>query len=127
MMEKVEKATLGLAPALLVYKENLEKAAIKGTILFYHGLSAAKETNLKELRSLADAGFLAVGLDNIGHGERRYSDFERRFSTMNRNSRNLHGGIHRLCRPPGRCTTQDGRSRARIPRLEMQWQRKPGK
>jgi hypothetical protein len=28
---------------------------------------------------LADAGFLAIGIDIVGHGERRYPDFEQRF------------------------------------------------
>ena len=55
-------------------------AARRGTILFYHGLGAKKETNLKEYEGLARRGFLAVGVDNAGHGERRYDDFEYRMS-----------------------------------------------
>lgn len=38
---------------------------------------------LKELESLAGQGFLAVGVDNVGHGERRYPDFDRRLSQDN--------------------------------------------
>jgi dienelactone hydrolase len=40
-------------------------------VLFYHGLQSDKETHRKELESLAAQGFLAVGVDAVGHGERR--------------------------------------------------------
>ncbi|HNY13488.1 MAG TPA: alpha/beta hydrolase [Candidatus Wallbacteria bacterium] len=60
----------GSVPALLCFKESPEIAARRGTILFYHGLTVCKETNLKELESLAASGFLAIGIDNAGHGER---------------------------------------------------------
>jgi len=69
------------APALIVFQDSYEKAGANGTILFYHGLKACKEGNLKELRSLAMVGFLAVGIDNEGHGERLYPDFEERLSS----------------------------------------------
>ena len=63
-------------PALMCFEESPEIAAKRGTILFYHGLTVCKETNLKELESLAATGFLAIGIDNAGHGERSvdYSD-----------------------------------------------------
>ncbi|MBI3890799.1 MAG: alpha/beta hydrolase [Candidatus Wallbacteria bacterium] len=70
---------LANAPALLVSRDANETAGRRGTILFYHGFTAQKESNLKELESLAAAGWLAVGIDNAGHGERRYPDFDRRF------------------------------------------------
>lgn len=50
----------------------------RGTVFLYHGLGASKETNEKELRILASQGFLAVGVDAVGHGERRFPDFEER-------------------------------------------------
>jgi pimeloyl-ACP methyl ester carboxylesterase len=71
---------LGAAPALLVWQGDRARAAERGAILFYHGLGAAKEANRPELESLARAGFLAVGLDNVGNGERRYRDFDARFA-----------------------------------------------
>lgn len=71
------------APALLTYAHSAEQAAARGTILFYHGFTASKESGQKEFYSLASRGFLVVGLDNVGHGARRYPDFEVRFGTDN--------------------------------------------
>lgn len=64
------RTELGGAPARVVYAGLPELAGARGTVLFFHGLGASKETHSKELSSLALAGFLAVGLDNVGHGER---------------------------------------------------------
>lgn len=75
-----ERIRIGSAPALLVYRGDPRAAAGSGTILFYHGLGGSKEANRKELQSLAEQGFLAVGIDNVGHGERRYADFDDRFA-----------------------------------------------
>lgn len=44
------------------------------TVLFYHGLQSDKETHLPELQSLAQRGFLALGVDAVGHGQRRMPD-----------------------------------------------------
>lgn len=49
-----------------------------GTILVYHGLRSCKEDLRKELYWLAEAGFLAVGVDAVGHGERRSEDLQAR-------------------------------------------------
>ncbi len=57
--------------------------AHRGTILFYHGLGAAIAGQTKELHSLAREGFVVIGVDNVGHGERCYADFEARFSDDN--------------------------------------------
>ena len=35
------------------------------------------------MRSLAENGYLAIGVDNVGHGERRYADFDQRFAATN--------------------------------------------
>lgn len=43
-------------------------------VLFYHGLQTDKETHRTELESLARQGFLALGVDAVGHGQRRMSD-----------------------------------------------------
>ena len=47
----------------------------RGTILHYHGLSESKESYPNALSIFARAGFLAVGVDAIGHGERLARDF----------------------------------------------------
>jgi uncharacterized protein len=82
---KIKKCTLAKAPSLLVYEESIERACSKGTILFYHGLGASKDIQLQDLKNLAMFGFLVIGIDNIGHGERRFSDFDFRFSPENPN------------------------------------------
>lgn len=64
---------------MLVYKESKAAASKNGVVVFYHGLGVCKEENEKELISFANAGMLAVGVDNYGHGERRYPDFDKRF------------------------------------------------
>ena len=51
-----------------------ESTGSRPAVLFYHGLHSDKDTHRKELESLAARGFLAVGVDAIGHGERRIPD-----------------------------------------------------
>lgn len=65
-----QKLMLDQVPALIVFEEHAPRASRSGTVLLLHGLFANKEGNVKELRSLARHGFLAVGLDAPGHGER---------------------------------------------------------
>lgn len=48
------------------------------TVLWFHGFGVDKETHRKELAQLAGAGFLAVGMDAAGHGERRLPDLDAR-------------------------------------------------
>jgi len=71
---------IGPAPAWLVFRDSPEAAGARGTVLFWHGFSVHKETHEKELTSLADHGFLAVGIDAVGHGERRFPDFDAVFA-----------------------------------------------
>lgn len=79
-----EKTTMiESAPALIMFHHSPEAAANRGTVLFYHGFQSAKEMNRKELRQLAERGFLAVGVDCVGHGQRRYRDFEDHFADTN--------------------------------------------
>lgn len=70
---------LGQAPARMVCNGAPESAARRGTILLYHGFTADSRASLPELQRLADAGFVALGIDAVGHGARRYPDFARRF------------------------------------------------
>jgi dienelactone hydrolase len=73
-----DRRRLATAPALLARREDL--ALPLPAVLVYHGLSADKEIQRKEIVTLAEAGLLAVGIDAAGHGERRLPDFEERFA-----------------------------------------------
>lgn len=82
MSVKSESADL-IAPALWVYTGERQRAREQGAVFFFHGLGSSKDQQQKELISLAERGFLAIGIDNMGHGERRYPDFDWRFSGEN--------------------------------------------
>lgn len=75
-------ATTGIAgvPALIWYCGSPEAAMERGTVLFYHGFGGTKERCEPYLDVLAGAGFLAVALDAVGHGERRRPDFDEIFN-----------------------------------------------
>ena len=74
--------TFGHVPTVLLYENEL-KASQKGCILCFHGLTSSKDDWLHELAKIAEQGFLVVGVDNVGHGERRYPDFATRFAESN--------------------------------------------
>lgn len=78
-----ETHTLNHTPVLAVYEGCREDAAAKGCILFFHGLGASKDVQLNDLENLAKHGFMAVGVDNVGHGDRRHPDFDKRLSQDN--------------------------------------------
>lgn len=68
------------APAILTSRAAPDVAARRGTVLVYHGFGGDK-TGLADLAGmLADAGFLAVCVDNVGHGDRRRPDWDEVFS-----------------------------------------------
>ena len=48
----------------------------RGTVLLYHGFAGTKERVEYYSAALAEAGLLTVSLDAIGHGERRWPDFD---------------------------------------------------
>jgi uncharacterized protein len=73
---------LAAVPALLIHRGEVQAASRAGTILFYHGFGESKEARLQALTELAEAGFLAVGLDNAGHGARRLPDFEQHVGNL---------------------------------------------
>ncbi len=70
---------LASAPALALFQDGPEENAQRGTILFYHGFGESKDKYVEVLTRFAAAGFLAIGIDGVGHGERRYPDFTERF------------------------------------------------
>jgi uncharacterized protein len=47
-------------------------------VLWFHGFGVDAQTHRKELRQLAEAGFLGVGVDAAGHGARRLPDLDQR-------------------------------------------------
>jgi len=78
MSVRFEKRRLGTAPALIARPASA--ALPLPTVLWFHGFTAGKATHRPELTELAEKGFLAVGIDAAGHGERRPPDFEQRFA-----------------------------------------------
>lgn len=84
---RIKKENMQLvAPTLLTYTHNIHQASQKGSVFFFHGLTSSKDQQEKELSSLAERGFLVIGVDNVGHGDRRYHDFDWRFSNENPDS-----------------------------------------
>lgn len=71
----------GEAPLRLFFAPGQKK--FSGTVLVYHGLGASKEVQTKEAEWLSSAGFLAVVVDAVGHGARRFHDFEQRMNQLN--------------------------------------------
>jgi uncharacterized protein len=79
-MHREQTTMLAGVPALATSVGLPEQAAERGTVLILHGLTARKEAQHLDARSLAERGYLAVALDAVGHGERRYLDFDARFA-----------------------------------------------
>jgi uncharacterized protein len=69
-------ATVAGVPALVRFRVSPEVAMERGTVLYYHGFGGNKERCEPYLTALADAGFLGVSLDAVGHGDRRLADFD---------------------------------------------------
>lgn len=78
---------LAEVPLIAVSGGEPHLAALRGTVLFIHGFGASKDANVAELERFARAGFLAIGLDAVGHGERRFPDFDARFGGPDREAR----------------------------------------
>lgn len=75
MSTTFQTRTIGGVPLLLATSQD---AAGLPLVLWFHGFGVDKETHRKELRQLAEAGFLAVGVDAAGHGARRLPDLDAR-------------------------------------------------
>ncbi len=69
-MKTEQTLLLEKIPALIGHELDIEASVSNGTILFYHGLGASKETLLPEITRLAAAGFFVVAVDAVGHGSR---------------------------------------------------------
>ena len=68
------------APAILTSRQTPETAAQHGTVLVYHGFGGDKATIAPLADTIADAGFLAISIDIVGHGDRRLPDWDTVFS-----------------------------------------------
>lgn len=76
---------VGPAPARLVWEgDDPGVAGRNGALLFVHGFGVDIDVQTPELHALARAGYLAVGLDAVGHGARRWPDFFERFGSTGR-------------------------------------------
>lgn len=75
-----EVTTIASVPALLYFHTSRETCAERGTVLFYHGFGGNKEKIEVHSISLAQAGFLVISLDAIGHGQRRFPHFAEVFN-----------------------------------------------
>jgi dienelactone hydrolase len=67
----LHRVRLGEVPALAAHDGAPADAAARGTVLVYHPLGQDKSLHADDLERLAAAGFLALGVDAIAHGERR--------------------------------------------------------
>ncbi|WP_203995733.1 alpha/beta hydrolase family protein [Virgisporangium aurantiacum] len=68
------------APVLLTSVQAPEVAARRGAVLVYHGFGGDKSQLGDLAGALADAGFLVVRVDAVGHGDRRRPDWDQVFS-----------------------------------------------
>ncbi len=118
MNTEVERKRLAGVPELLV-----RPVAAPGplpTVLWFHGLAADKDVHLAELRRFAATGLLAVGVDAVGHGERRLSDFEQQFARSPEDSLPLFKSL--VARTLGSITQADRTSVASgLKRLLQDW------
>jgi dienelactone hydrolase len=74
----VERRVIGRVPALLAAPR--DRSGPLPTVLWFHGFGADKDVHRPELEQLAERGFLAVGIDAAGHGERRLADLDARIA-----------------------------------------------
>ena len=74
----VERQRFGDVPALLVAPRRRDGPL--PVAFWFHGLGADKDVHLPELEQLATQGFLAIGIDAAGHGERRVHDLDERIA-----------------------------------------------
>ncbi len=69
---------MGGVPILLAFSGREERPL--PVVLWFHGFGVDKQVHRPELERLAKAGFLAVGVDAAGHGERRLVDLSDRMA-----------------------------------------------
>src|SRR5687768_6760775 len=70
----VERRLIGTVPVLMASPQR--RSGRLPLVLWFHGLGADKDVHRPELEQVAARGFLAVGVDAAGHGERRLPDLD---------------------------------------------------
>src|SRR4051812_6397813 len=75
-MSNATTARAGNIPLLIITPDAPKEP--RNAVIWYHGFGVDKESNRAELERFAAAGFIAVGVDVAGHGERRASDLDER-------------------------------------------------
>jgi pimeloyl-ACP methyl ester carboxylesterase len=73
-----EARSLGSVPVLMARPAS--GAPPWPAVLWFHGFGADAAGNQAELARIASAGFLAVGIDAVGHGRRRLPDLDERIA-----------------------------------------------
>ena len=76
MSPAIQPRQFGDIPTLLATPDGA--SGRRPVVVWYHGFNAAKEAHATELARVASLGMVAVGVDAVGHGERRLPDFDAR-------------------------------------------------
>ena len=80
-MRSEERVAAGV-PLLIVEPD--DAAERTPVVLWHHGFSVSKETHRDELARVAALGIRAVGVDAVGHGARRFPDWDDRLDAARR-------------------------------------------
>jgi uncharacterized protein len=76
----IEFAESTVASVPILIAADRDRAQPQPLAFWFHGLGVDSSTHTPELRALAEAGFLAVGVDAVGHGRRRFPDLDARIA-----------------------------------------------
>ena len=76
---KIIEENINNIPIILVYDKLLSSAIKKGSIIFFHGLGSSKNIQYNDLCKYAKNGYLAIGIDNWGHGDRKIENYDSYF------------------------------------------------
>ena len=82
-----EHRTVNGVPLLLAAPQGERRP--RPLVLWFHGLGAGKDVHRPELERVADAGFLAAGVDAVGHGERRLPELDERIAAPLEDARRM--------------------------------------
>jgi len=78
--------TIGEASVLLTRRADMAGRPLP-LVLWFHGFGVGKEVHETELARVASLGFLAAGVDAVGHGARRLPDLDARIAAPREEAR----------------------------------------